>query len=296
MYNCICPICGSKNIKIIYDDKIRNGAIGTLTDINYQMYQCDDCDTIWHKKIDDSKEYYQSTKYRDELEHTADINDYYKNHDTEVLEKLQYTGTDIYRNKIVADIGCGGGAYLDFIAGPADRIVAIEPSNEYRKGLTDKGYYVYPYAADAIQAGEQCDVVASWDVIEHVDDPESFMRDIYGLLKRGGVSIIGTPSDCPIMRELLGHEYEQKLLFSYQHPWILSTKSMELVCKSAGFKHVEIKTYQRYGISNMISWLKNRKPMGHIQYDFITSQVNDVYVRSIEEQGLGDYLVAYITK
>lgn len=291
-----CPICGSSNIKIIYDDKIRNGAIGTLTDVNYQMYQCNDCETIWHKKIDDSKTYYQSAQYRQELEHTADIHDYYANHDKEVLEKLEYTSTDIFRNKIVSDIGCGGGSFLDFVSQAAHKTVAIEPSEEYRKGLTEKGYTVYPYAVDAIKAGEQCDVVTSWDVIEHVDDPASFMADVYNLLQNGGVGIIGTPSDCPVMRGLLGHEYEQKQLFSYQHPWILSQKSFELISRKAGFSDVNVVTKQRYGIGNMIAWLKDRKPEGHISYDFITRQVNDAYVRSIEEQDMGDYLVAYVRK
>lgn len=293
-----CKICSSENTKIIYDDNIRNGAINSYTDEKYQMYQCLDCGTIFHRlDTEKSNEYYQSKEYRQELEHTAEINDYYRNHDREVLEKLEYTGTDIFRNSIVADIGCGGGSFLDFVSGAADQIVAIEPSKEYRESLLKKGYHTYPYAADAMNDFEgKCDVVTSYDVIEHVNSPVEFMADVYHLLKFGGVGIIGTPTDCPFMRSLLGHTYEKKLLFSYQHPWILSGKSFEMCCTKAGFADVRIEYKQRYGLANMITWCIEKEPKGHNQFSSIAPALDDVYKRSLEQQQMADYIVAYVKK
>lgn len=179
-----CGICGSDNTEVIYDDVVRNGGIGKYTGEKYQMYQCQECGTIFHK-LDEAKsdEYYQSKEYRLEMNETADVDGYDRLHDVEVLEKLEYTGTDIYRNKIVADIGCGGGSFLDFVAGAAKEVVAIEPSKSFRKALSLKGYHTYPYAGDAINGfAGKVDVVTSFDVIEHVNDPVEFMKDVHTLL------------------------------------------------------------------------------------------------------------------
>ncbi len=46
----------------------------------------------------------------------------------------------------------------------------------------------------------------------------------------------------------------------------------------------------------MIAWLKEKKPMGHIEYDFVTNSLNNVYKSELEKQGLGDYLIAYVEK
>lgn len=79
------------------------------------MYQCNDCDVIWHKPVLENNSYYESEEYRKSLEGTSEENDFYKLHDKESLDKFLYTGTSIFRNKVVADLGCGCGAFLDYV-------------------------------------------------------------------------------------------------------------------------------------------------------------------------------------
>lgn len=290
-----CDICGCNLVEIIYDDFIRNGAVGNLTREKYKMYKCKECDVIWHdNEVGGNSEFYESTEYRMQLEKNDGINTYYMLHDKEVLDKFQYTGTDIFRNKIIADIGCGGGSFLDYINGVASKTIAIEPSKLYREKLKEKGHLPYAYACEAAKDFEhKVDVITSFDVIEHVDSPKEFMCDVKKLLNDKGRAIIGTPSDAPIMRMLLGKDYEQ-FLFSFQHPWILSAKSFEIICKEAGFTSVRIEQKQRYGLGNTMAWLLNRVPKGHISYDFISNSLNDVYKRELENVNLADYLVAYV--
>lgn len=294
-----CLICGSADVEVIYDDFIRDGAPCTLTKEKYEMFQCEDCGTIWHKADRKrNREYYQSREYRDKMENSADVSSYHRFHDREVLEKLEYTGTELFRNAKVADLGCGGGSFLDFISGAADEIIAVEPSVVYREYLTAKGYHTYAYAENALNDySEALDVVTSFDVIEHVDDPVMFMEEVYRLLKPGGKAIIGTPSDSPVIRGLMGREYEQKLLFSFQHPWILSEKGFSLCCEKAGFRNISIVQKQRYGLSNLLSWLKEREPRGrYCRLDFISQTLEQTYRLEIEKQGKADYLVAYLEK
>lgn len=293
-----CKLCGNGNVKRIYTGIIRDGGLGQYTKDAVDVFQCKDCDVIWHEnKIDDVKKYYETEEYRKELEGSSEEEKFYELHDKETLDKLNYTGTTIFRNKIVADIGCGCGAFLDYINGVAKQIVAIEPSLKYRNIMTKKGFNTYAYADEAKKNyTDKIDVITSFDVIEHVQSPEIFIKDVYDLLTYGGKAIIGTPTDAPVMRSLLGNDYEKKLLFSTQHLWILSEKNLRMLSEKCGFRRVTVKYYQRYGIGNMLGWLKEKEPKSEINQEFITETLNNVWKAQLVDNGLADYIVLYLEK
>ena len=95
------------------------------------------------------------------------------------------------------------------------------------------------------------------------------MKDQFDLLKSGGQLFIGTPTDYPVLREMLGDIFN-KFIFQIHHPWILSEKIMEKMAKDIGFVNIRVYTIQKYGMGNLLCWLKEQKPKGHITYDFIT--------------------------
>lgn len=293
-----CKLCSSEKVKIIYNDKIRNGGLGQYTTQAVPIYQCEACNVIWHENVlSDTKEYYESTEYRNSLEGSSEEEKFYELHDKETFEKFRYTGTEIFRNKIVADVGCGCGAFLDFVNGVANTVIAIEPSATYRAIMDRKGFRTYPYAEEAINDYKsEVDVITSFDVIEHVEDPEIFLKNAFELLSNDGQAIIGTPTDAPVMRELLGNVYEQKLLFSTQHLWVFSQSNLRMLAERVGFSDIQIKYYQRYGISNMLGWIKNQKPCGHVRYDFVGEVMDNVYKSDCEQRGLADYIVIYLKK
>ena len=292
-----CKLCGSTDVSIVYNDVVRNGGIGKYTENEVAVWKCNECEIIWHEPLVNINSYYESKEYRESLENTSEEEAFYKLHDQESMEKLQYVGTEKFRGKIVADIGCGCGAFLDYVNSVATDVVAIEPSEAYRKIMNRKGFHVYPYASDAIADYEgKLNLITSFDVIEHVNDPLDFLKEIYQLLDIGGSAFIGTPTNAPIMRSLMGQEYEKKLLYSVQHLWIFSEKNLSMISGKIGFKKCSFKYYQRYGLSNLLAWLKERKPMGHIQYDFVTAGMDAVYKAEVERMGLSDYIVMYLSK
>lgn len=289
-----CKLCDSDKVKIIYNDVIRNGGLGRYTDCPVPMYQCGECGTIWHEPvIEDLGAYYESPEYRAVMDEGSDEETFYLNHDRETLEKFKYTGTDIFRHKVVADIGCGAGAFLDFLKGVASEVIAIEPSGPYREIMRKKGFSTYAYARDAIKSGGYCDVVTSFDVIEHVEDPAAFVKDAYDLLGDGGTAIIGTPTDAPIMRSLLGKEYEKQLLFSTQHLWIFSGDSLRSMAEKAGFKEVEVRYFQRYGIENVLGWCLEKRPRANVHLPAIEHEVDGAWRGACSGHSMADYVVLY---
>lgn len=292
-----CMLCESSNIAIEYNGIIRDGSVNSKTREFVKMFKCNGCGVIWHNALKNYGSYYKSEAYRKELEATSEINNYFKLHDFECFDKFAYTGMEIFRDKIVADIGCGGGGFLDYISGVANKIIAIEPSEKYRADMKKRGYSTFAYAEDAFgQYENKLDTIVSFDVIEHVENPISFFQDIYHLLKKGGTAIVGTPTDAPVMRELLGNVYEENLLFSTQHIWIFNDKSLKLIAQKAGFLDLEITYKQRYGIGNMISWLIHKKAMGNQKYSFISNTMDEVWKKELEAKGLSDYLLITLKK
>lgn len=293
-----CKICGSEKNNIIYHGVIRDGGLGKYTADNVSIYQCNNCSVIWHdNRIENMQQYYESPEYRNILEGGADESLFYTLHDKETLDKLIYTGTDIFRNRVVADIGCGCGAFLDFLKGVAKEIIAVEPSEIYRKIMAEKGFSTYAYTGDAKRNyRNKVDIVTSFDVIEHVERPEEFLGDIFELLREKGKAIIGTPTDAPVMRCLLGEDYEKKLLYSTQHLWIFSEKNLRVLSEKIGFSQTIIKYYQRYGIGNMLGWVKDKAPGTPIEETFVTSTLDSVWKSQCTDQKLSDYIVLKLEK
>ncbi len=303
-----CKICGSERIKVIYNGKIRAGGIGDWTEEDVPVYQCDDCKTIWHENLyDDIKEFYEGTKYRSQVNGSSDENLFYELHDGESADKFLYTGTKRFRHKTVADIGCGAGAWLDFVKGTAKTVIGIEPSKIFRDLIQRKGIDAFPYAEEAKAAyRDKVDVVTSFDVIEHVENPSAFLDDIYELLAPGGEAIVGTPTDTPVMRSLLGEVYEKMILFTVQHLWVFSPKGMRIMAEQAGFSEVEFKCFQTYDITNLLAWLQYKTPLSiggnygtpqkKVDYGFVTETLNAVYKSELEKNFMGDYFVAYLRK
>lgn len=167
----------------------------------------------------------------------------------------------------------------------------------FREILSRKGFAAYAYAEDALPGWRnKADVATSFDVIEHVEDPIAFLRGAYDLLSQEGVAVIGTPTDAPIMRGLLGECYEKKVLFSTQHLCIFSGESLRQLAARAGFHHVEVKCFQRYGLENVLGWCLKKRPKADIQAPFFQQEIDAVWRSSCASHQAADYVVLYARK
>lgn len=110
--------------------------------------------------------------------------------------------------------------------------------------------------------------------------------------------MIGTPTETPVMRKLLGSVYEKKLLFSSQHQWIFGEESLKRIATLAGFKetNIQIKYFQRYGLSNVFGWLNAKEPGSKISDGIVTETMDKTWRSELEARGISDYIVLYAKK
>ena len=98
------------------------------------------------------------------------------------------------------------------------------------------------------------------------------------------------------MRELLGEIYEKKLLFSTQHLWIFSERNLRMLAEEEGFSKIEIQYFQRYGIGNLLGWLRDKRPGADLTGSLVSQTMDGVWKGQCSDRGLADYIVLYVEK
>ncbi len=277
----------------MYSGPIRSGSFGKVTTKSFKVIKCNNCGLT--KLKDFPKVDYESSIYRDDYNDSSDINTYIKLHDSEQSPRIERIGIEKFRNKTVLDYGCGGGAFLDLVKGVANHTIAIEPFIGYHEDLEERGHEVFKYAKDAKTYIGQIDIITTFGVIEHIEDPLAMLIDIYNLLSDNGHLYIETDNLNDVLIHLDIPEFNQ-FFFRTAHYWYFDSTSLSNLCKKAGFKNIKPGFRHGYGLSNTLQWLKDRKPPGQNQINFIDSICNEVWRASLENSGLAELLYFEIRK
>ncbi len=292
-----CKICGSNKFDVLYEGPIRTGRFGNISQTQYSIKRCLSCSVIFLPNIiEDHNLYYESQSYREEVDGIISDVEYFLLHDGEQTRHLGITGTSIFRNKIVTDIGCGAGSFLDIIKGYAKETIGVEPSTIYRNSLQKRGYLSYPYVQDALVEKEnRVEVAVSFSVLEHVEDPLTFLKEIYKLLSPGGKLILSTPNADDILLSALPEVYPQ-FFYRKAHLWYFNQNSLLKILKFSGFSGIKIIPHHRFGLSNFVLWLRNKSPSGNMRLEYITETLENIWKSELERTSRCDYLYAIADK
>ena len=100
--------------------------------------------------------------------------------------------------KTALDVGCGAGLLAEPLARLGGQVTAIDAAPELieaaRAHATGSGLSI-DYRAVAVEDLKgKFDLVTSMEVIEHVADPQAFVKDLAARLAPGGLLILSTPN------------------------------------------------------------------------------------------------------
>ncbi len=145
------------------------------------------------------------------------------------------------KTNYLLDVGCGVGFFLREAKNRGWQVYGTEYSGEGIKRCEEKGIEVRQGKLDANQFGDiSFDVITSFEVIEHINNPVEEMKEISKLLRPGGLFYVTTPNFNSISRNLLKQQWN---IIGYpEHLSYYTRKTLKKLLQSSGFRHKKILT------------------------------------------------------
>lgn len=190
--------------------------------------------------------------------------------------------------KSILEFGCGNGGFLRRIKKVACDVSGVELLEEAEEKIGKEGIKIY---RDLKQIHRKYDVICMFMVIEHLNNPNKELNEIYNLLNPNGLLICETPN----AEDALISKYHCKAFqdFTYwsEHVVLYNSDTLEKVMLQNGFKTKENTQIQRYSLANHLYWLSNARPGGHMKWtEFNEQGLDSAYARKLIQLGIADTL------
>ncbi|MBM3555096.1 MAG: class I SAM-dependent methyltransferase [Alphaproteobacteria bacterium] len=292
-----CEICGANAWTPVYRGPVRDGRFGKAF-ADATVGRCGGCgvDRLEERAcFDDSL--YEGEAYREALGEATDVAGFMAEHDALQRHRLDFVWPRFRRGGRIADIGAAAGGFLDHLAGLAAESVAVEPCAVYHDDLRKRGYRVYPYATDAARdyAGK-IDFAFNLGVIEHVPDPRGLLADIAKLLAPRGLALVATANRDTLLMKIQPGEFPA-FFYRRVHRWYWNRASFEMLVARAGLKLIEYRCGHRFGLSNSLIWLRDRRPGGEAALPGLDSAALDAAWKAhLEGTNQGDQIYFWLAR
>ena len=219
-----CIVCGSQNLKNL-DGYEESG-----------LCRCQNCSMVFSRKIPTLKEledHYRNYSYSKEVfVSPVTITRY-----NELLDEFE----KYRKNNLLLDVGCGVGLFLKVAIDRGWQVYGTEYSDKAIEICEGKGIKMKKGVLNAADFnGLQFDVVTSFEVIEHINNPLPEMENINTLIRPGGLFYCTTPNFNALSRYYLKADYN---VIKYpEHLSFYTPKTLKYLCKKFALKPLRILT------------------------------------------------------
>ena len=140
-----------------------------------------------------------------------------------------------------------------------------------------------------MESGIVIDIGVSFDVIEHVPAPETYLKEIHSSLREKGKLFLMTPNSNEILFDLAEENFGP-FYFRTAHSYYFCKNSIKFLLERTGFKKVKLGYYHEMDISNLAYWLKDGKPTGKNKNKLFDDEANRYFCSYLEKIGKASHL------
>jgi SAM-dependent methyltransferase len=133
----------------------------------------------------------------------------------------------------VLDVGCATGALLAFLRDRGWRTTGVEisPSADYAR--RQRGLDVRRQNLEDCQfSAETFDLAVASHLVEHLNDPGAFFREVWRVLRPGAYLILTTPNISGFQARLMGSQWRSAI---FDHLYLFSKRTVTAILKANGF-------------------------------------------------------------
>jgi len=222
-----CPICNNKTKLKFVKSKI-------------DLKQCTSCKFVF---VDPLPSIETQEKYYEES-HTKGLYRIHSDDDKILREKLNhYRFNEISKyshDGKVLDVGCAAGFFLDQAKKSGLSCFGVELSNEAaQKAKKNHNNIFVGKLEDAKYENLFFDIVTMYDIIEHVTDINSTIREIHRITKPNGLIVISTPDISSWHAKVMGKNWG--MITPFEHLYYFSKENMKSFLIKHGFEILEIR-------------------------------------------------------
>jgi len=176
-----CNLCGHNRFRVIERDESP-----------FQVLKCQNCGLVFvhpHPKPDELKDHYCEKYYSEWINQQKNKRIRMWESRINRINKLRPCGK-------LLDVGCGEGLFLRLAQDNGWQISGTELST-YASKIASKTLATEIYCGQLHQAcfaDSSFDVVTMWHVLEHVEDPKSYLSEIHRILKPDGFLVLAVPN------------------------------------------------------------------------------------------------------
>ena len=243
-----CPSCLSTSVKKAF----------TYQGLNYK--RCNQCETLYispaptearHLQfLSDSKAmaYWRNSLPTTLVESRKSM---YQERTNFVLDTLRDLSL---KPNTILEVGAGNGEFVNHYLEADDsiRFILLEPQelkvDSERVTIIQDGFDA------ALSQNIKVDAVIAWELIEHIIEPDNFLKTLSSVLNRGAPFIFSTPNERSLETRLLS-ENSSNILFD--HVRLYNPKSIKILLERNGFELVSLNTPGKLDIERISMYIKN---------------------------------------
>ena len=224
------------------------------------LCKCKDCGFVFSKRIPSEQELIEHYQGYGRQDYLSDVT--VKRYE-ELLESFEpYRKT----NKIL-DVGCGIGYFLEVAKRKGWEVYGTEFTSEAVEICESKGINMKKGVLKPSDFGLEFDVVTSFEVLEHINNPNEEIANFKKVLRKGGLVYLTTPNFNSLLRYRLKEQYG---VITYpEHLSYYTPKTLSKLFKYNGFSCKKVETT---GIS--FSRLKNGRQKQNVAEKVIEKPVS----------------------